>query len=148
MKNLIVVLIIACVGFGTVSCSNKGKSEDSEDIKNKIPVIAFVDSTLFNFGDVKEGEVVEKKFRFKNKGEFPLIINNITSSCGCTTPEWPREPIAPNEESAILVRFNTKGKMGPQMKTITVYANTTPATTELNIQGVVNAAPDSTVSKK
>jgi hypothetical protein len=148
MKNLIVVLIIACVGFGAVSCSNKGKSEESEDIKNKIPVMSFVDSTLFNFGDVKEGDVVEKKFRFKNKGEFPLIINNITSSCGCTTPEWPREPIAPNEESAILVRFNTKGKMGPQMKTITVYANTTPATTELNIQGVVNAAPDSTASKK
>lgn len=148
MKNLVAVLIIAYVGFGAISCSNKGKSEESDDIKSKIPVIAFVDSTLYNFGEVKEGEVVEKKFRFKNNGEFPLIINNITSSCGCTTPEWPREPIAPKEESSILVRFNTKGKMGPQMKTITVYANTTPATNELNIQGVVLAAADSTASKK
>jgi hypothetical protein len=147
MKNLVVVLIAACVGFGSVSCSNSAKSEESEEIKNKIPVIAFTDSTLYNFGEVKEGEIVERKFTFTNKGEFPLIINNITSSCGCTTPEWPREPIDPNEESSILVRFNTKGKMGPQMKTITVYANTTPATTELNMQGVVTAASDSTVKK-
>lgn len=145
MKISFLALIIA--GFGFVSCTKKGDSGNSDDMKDKMPVITFTDSTLYNFGTVAEGAVIEKTFHFKNDGKFPLIINNITSSCGCTTPEWPRDPIASQETSSILVRFNTKGKVGPQLKTVTVYANTTPAESELKIQGIVTAAADSTISK-
>jgi len=103
--------------------------------------MALLDSASFDFGSIQEGAVVEHTFRFKNEGEYPLILNNITSSCGCTTPEWPKEPIGPNATSSIKVRFDSKNKSGPQVKTITVYANTEPAYSELRLKGIVNSAP-------
>jgi len=125
------------------ACGDKKDKSGTDSLQGKIPVLAMLDSTTYQFGEIKEGAIVEHEFKFKNGGEFPLIINNVTASCGCTIPEWPRDPIAPNEESAIKVRFNSKGKPGQQVKTITVYANTEPAYSELRLQGIVAAAPDS-----
>ncbi|MPR35722.1 DUF1573 domain-containing protein [Cytophagaceae bacterium SJW1-29] len=132
------------VTLGTLlgACGEKKDKNSTAGLQEKIPVLAMQDSTTYQFGEIKEGEIVEHAFKFKNGGQFPLIINNVTASCGCTIPEWPREPIAPNEEAAIMVRFNSKGKPGPQVKTITVYANTEPAYSELRLQGIVAAAPD------
>lgn len=127
------------------ACNNaENKADGKDDMQSKLPVMAMVDSTTYQFGSIKEGDIVEHEFRFTNGGQFPLIINNVTASCGCTIPEWPREPIPPAGESSIKVRFNSKGKPGMQFKTITVYANTEPATSELRIQGQVEEAADST----
>ncbi|WP_025762207.1 DUF1573 domain-containing protein [Dyadobacter tibetensis] len=123
-----------------VACGKSGEKGTDESVASKMPVMTMVDSAAYDFGTVTEGEVVEHTFQFRNDGEFPLILNNITSSCGCTTPEWPKEPIGPQETSSIKVRFDTKNKTGPQVKTITVYANTEPAYAELKLRGVVNAA--------
>ena len=128
-------------GLFIAACGSKG-SDSQEGLRDKLPVMAMLDSTTHQFGVIAEGDVVEHSFRFKNDGEFPLIINNVTASCGCTIPEWPRDPIAPQEESSILVRFNSKGKPGPQVKTITVYANTDPAYSELRLQGIVESGLD------
>lgn len=105
-----------------------------------MPVFALIDSASYNFNTIEEGAVVEHEFKFRNDGEYPLILNNITSSCGCTTPEWPKEPIESKQTSSIKVRFDSKNKSGAQVKTITVYANTEPAYTELRLRGFVNAA--------
>ncbi|HEV7348669.1 DUF1573 domain-containing protein [Telluribacter sp.] len=137
MKKILIAVFVLGLGGTLVSCGEKDSQSSANEFRDKMPVLALQDSASFDFGTIKEGDIVEKKFRFRNEGEFPLIINNVTASCGCTIPEWPREPIAPNEEASILVRFNTKGKPGPQVKTVTVYANTEPALSELRLQGIV-----------
>lgn len=104
----------------------------------KMPKITFAEKGIFDFGPLTEGDVVEHVFKFTNTGQFPLIINNITASCGCTTPDWPHEPIAPGAKSSIKVRFNSRGKSGEQNKTITIFANTEPAMTDLQFKALVN----------
>ncbi|WP_247231985.1 DUF1573 domain-containing protein [Telluribacter sp. SYSU D00476] len=149
MKRILVALLALGLGGSVLSCGGSDSSKGgNNELRDKMPVLALTDSAAYNFGTIKEGEVVEKKFSFRNTGEFPLIINNVTASCGCTIPEWPREPIAPNQESSIMVRFNSKGKPGPQVKTVTVYANTEPAISELRLQGIVESVPDSTLAQQ
>lgn len=108
--------------------------------------MTFAEST-YNFGSVTDGEKVEHIYKFKNTGNDPLIISNAQGSCGCTVPQWPKEPIAPGKSGEIKVVFDSKGKVGKQNKTVTITANTEPATTTINITGEVlknpNAAADS-----
>jgi len=94
----------------------------------------------FDFGEVQEGEVVEHVFEFTNTGQSPLIINSARSTCGCTVPEWPKEPIPPGESGVINVRFNTKNKKNKQTKPVTITANTYPTTTKVFVTGFVNPA--------
>ena len=98
---------------------------------------------VFDFGNITEGDIVEHVFKFKNTGKNPLIINHAKGSCGCTVPEWPREPIIPGGEGEIKVKFNSKGKSGEQDKTITVAANTIPNKTTFRIVGGVEINPES-----
>ncbi|WP_373511934.1 DUF1573 domain-containing protein [Persicitalea sp.] len=138
---------LSVTAFLAACGAKSGEAEKgSDDLNSKIPVITLLSDSTYQFGNINEGDIVEHDFKFKNDGQFPLIINNVTASCGCTIPEWPREPIPPGAESSIQVRFNSKGKPGPQVKTITVYANTEPAYSELRIQGMVAEAADSTSS--
>ncbi len=90
-----------------------------------------------DFGVIDEGEKVSHVFKFKNSGEEPLIINSAKGSCGCTVPEWPRDPIAPGGEGEIKVEFNSKGKKNKQTKTVTINANTDPNPTRLTIKADV-----------
>ncbi|NIJ51887.1 DUF1573 domain-containing protein [Dyadobacter arcticus] len=137
-KSIFILFGVALIILG---CSKVEKKDDAKQADAKMPVFALIDSSSYDFGSIQEGAVVEHDFRFRNDGEYPLILNNITSSCGCTTPEWPKEPIGPKETSSIKVRFDSKNKSGPQVKTITVYANTEPAYSELRLRGIVNAVP-------
>ena len=102
------------------------------------PVFKF-EKEVYDFGLVNEGDTVKYNFKFKNVGKSPLIISSATASCGCTVPDYPKEPIAPGEEGVISVVFNSTGRPGIQNKTVTVTANTTPGYTELNILGSVLA---------
>lgn len=97
---------------------------------------------VFDFGDIVEGDVVEHVFAFKNTGNSPLTISKATGSCGCTVPDWPREPIAPGQSGEIKVKFNSKGKEGEQDKRVTIQANTIPNNTEIRIVGAVKVNPD------
>ncbi len=87
-----------------------------------------------NFGTITQGEKVKTKFTFTNSGTENLVITNATGSCGCTVPEYPKEPIAPGKTGEILVEFNSEGKEGEQAKTVTVEANTEPRQTMLTIK--------------
>ena len=91
----------------------------------------------FDFGTLEEGEKVEHVFKFENTSANPLTISNARGSCGCTVPEWPREPIAPGESGEIKVKFDSKGKKGKQNKTVTITANTIPGNTILTIMSDV-----------
>ena len=72
-----------------------------------ITTLAF-EETEYDFGMVMEGEKVVHDYKFTNTGDEPLIISNAKGSCGCTVPDWPREPIAPGESSVIKVQFDSK----------------------------------------
>ncbi len=139
-------LVVAVVGlsFGYISCDNRQQSQASKETASaKMPKITFAEKGIHDFGTLTEGDTVEHVFAFTNTGEFPLIINNITASCGCTTPEWPREPVAPGAKSSVRVRFNSRGKNGEQSKTITIFANTEPAMTDLQFKALVNPKANS-----
>ncbi len=98
--------------------------------------ISFAESS-YNFGEVKEGTIVTKAFEFTNTGKVPLLINNAKSTCGCTVPKWPKEPILPGGTGSISVRFDTKNKFKQQRKPITVMANTYPSNTVVYLEGFV-----------
>ncbi len=95
------------------------------------------DETDYDFGTIDEGEIVKHVFKFKNTGNEPLIISNAKGSCGCTVPQWPREPIAVGDNGEITVEFNSKGKKGQRTQKVTITANTNPPQTFINLKGQV-----------
>ncbi|MEN8965238.1 MAG: DUF1573 domain-containing protein [Polaribacter sp.] len=133
-------LLISC-GNGNASAKiNKdnltnAKNRDAE-IEKGTASIAF-DSEVYDFGTVNEGEIVEKTFKVTNSGKTDLVITNAKSSCGCTIPLWPKEPIKPGETGDIKVRFNTNGKPNRQQKSITLTTNTESGREVLTIKGMV-----------
>jgi len=80
----------------------------------------------YDFGTLIDGEKVTYSFRFTNSGDAPLIISNAKGSCGCTVPNYPKEPIAPGSTASIDVTFDSKGRTGKQSKAVTLTANTNP----------------------
>lgn len=89
----------------------------------KYPVMAF-EKKEHDFGVIAADSKVTYTFNFKNTGESDLLISNAVGSCGCTVPEFPKEPIKPGESGKMKVSFNSSGKTGNQQKTVTVSANT------------------------
>jgi len=103
------------------------------------PAITFEESK-YDFGSVPQGGVVEHTFKFKNTGTAPLIISNIGVSCGCTTPEWTKAPVAPGKTGTISAKFNSAGKMGMQNKVLTIESNATAGSTTVSLVGEVKEA--------
>ncbi len=169
MKSLrlpISFLAIALMGLFVVSCqsdSNTAQEEAKADIEqadavatsdNVVPTpaasevptgptttIEFAESR-HDYGVIEQGEKVAHVFTFSNTGSEPLVLSNVKPSCGCTTPSWTKEPIAPGETGEIHVEFDSKGKSGKQTKTVTVTANTEPAKTVLTITGEIQKPDD------
>jgi hypothetical protein len=96
-----------------------------------------------SFGNVPEGPSVSYDFEFINISKEPIVLSNVQASCGCTTPTWPKEPIAPGKSSKITATYNTQGRPGGFTKTITVTSNA--GTKVLKISGTVEKAPESSV---
>ena len=107
------------------------------DVKNT--KILFTNNS-FDFGKINEGDVVNTFFEFTNTGNIDLIIKNCVGSCGCTVPQWPKEPIKPGEKGKISVQFNSTGKRYKQEKTVTVVANTDPSNQLLYIHADIEPA--------
>jgi hypothetical protein len=86
------------------------------------PLVSFAE-TKFDFGAIQEGDVVKHTFNFKNTGNQTLIISDVRVTCGCTTPDWTRNPVAPGQTGYITAQFNSTGKPGQNHKVITVVSN-------------------------
>lgn len=95
------------------------------------------DNMTHNFGTIKQNTENEYVFTFTNTGNKPLIIESAQGSCGCTVPEYPKEPIAPGASNEIRVVYKPGTQKGNQTKTVTLTANTNPRQTRLNIQALV-----------
>lgn len=135
------VLLISC----DVRTKDKIADNTSQVTGSKTPAdsttptsVQIIDS-VFDFGKVAEGEIVEFSYRFKNTGTQPLIISNVSASCGCTVPEKPEAPIKTGETGFIKVKFNSEGRVGVAHKTVTVQSNAAPAFPELLLKGEVTA---------
>ncbi|MFN3801492.1 DUF1573 domain-containing protein [Belliella pelovolcani] len=98
----------------------------------------------FDFGTIAEGKVVEHVFNFVNDGQAPLVISNVTASCGCTTPDYTKTPVKPGESGFVKVAFNSAGKPGTQAPTVSIQANTSPNVNRLRLKG--NVTPRSTTN--
>jgi hypothetical protein len=90
-----------------------------------------------DFGKINEGDKVTYKFAFKNTGESDLVITSAKGSCGCTVPEYPKEPVRPGDSGEIKVSFDSHGKPGEQHKSVTINANTASGTEKLQITASV-----------
>lgn len=94
--------------------------------------------TAFDFGKIPQGKPVTHEFKFTNTGKVPLVLSSVNASCGCTTPEWTKEPIPPGKSGSIKATFNAAG-VGPFNKNVTVNANVEGGATYLTIKGEVVA---------
>jgi len=94
-----------------------------------------------DFGTLQEGDPAEAEFVFTNTGKKPLIIQNVQPGCGCTTPYWSKDPVAPGKTGVIKAAYGTKGRVGSFNKNITVTS--TAGTNVIYIKGTVEKAPES-----
>ena len=103
--------------------------------------VAVFEATSLNhdFGKIKQGVPVTHEFKFTNKGTVPMVITNVTASCGCTTPDWTRDPIAPGGQGFIKATYNAAAAGGFN-KTVTVTSNIENGFVQLFIKGEVAAA--------
>ncbi len=126
MKKSMTLLFAMLICFQIVNFAQDAKSR-----------IAF-EKIQHNFGTFKEELGVQSiAFNFKNDGKVPLILNNVQASCGCTTPEWTREPVAPGAKGIIKVSYDPKNRPGVFNKTIRVSSNAENADIVLTILGEV-----------
>lgn len=132
MKTFKIVTFVAVLGLLS-SCGDEASSRVKKENVDRVeqeaidkansPVMTF-EETKYDFGEMVEGDILETVFKFKNTGKSPLIITNARASCGCTIPDYSREPIAAGEEGEIKVKFNSRGKHGKQNKRVTITTNT------------------------
>ena len=140
MKHLIYIVAIAVM---TAACQsaptgNQQQTEQTAVDTTKKPVIVF-DTTVFDFGTILQGEQVSTEFKFTNTGEADLVISKIETSCGCTVPEYDKDPVKPGERGSVRVRFDSNGKSGTQYKTIRTFSNCEEPVLELVVTGEVKS---------
>jgi hypothetical protein len=134
MKQFTLLLFIALI---TSACSSSNNSEGKANVdKATAPIMTFAKES-HDFGQVNEGDKVVFNFFFTNTGKSALIISNATATCGCTVPEYPKQPLAPGKTGIIHVVFNSTGKSGMQNKIITLTTNTFKGNEELHLVGNV-----------
>lgn len=139
------LVLITAISVLVASCANDNQEQgvSANDITNSasangedkgsLPEIKFEEEE-HDFGRITQGEKVSYAFKFKNIGKGNLIITSAAGSCGCTVPEFPKEPVLPGQEGKINVVFNSEGKSGIQEKTITIVTNCEPSTRVIRIK--------------
>ena len=141
--GFLIILLSSC----NSNPMNKGQLLDSDVVANPnsasgdgnhdlLPVITFEENE-HNFGQIIEGETVSFSFKFTNTGKRDLLIAEVSTSCGCTVPYYPKSAISPGESGEVKIAFNSQNRKGYQTKTIVVVANTQPNVTQLKIKAQV-----------
>jgi hypothetical protein len=137
---LSLVILISCgsgdKGLLSSDVVNNPNSANGKSDLSSLPFIKF-DEEVHDFGKIIEGETVSYSFKFTNTGKSDLIIADVSTSCGCAVPSFPKTPIRPGEKEIIKVTFNSVGKRGFQTKNIVVVANTQPNSTMVRIKAQV-----------
>ena len=126
MKRILFALTLILLIAGTASAQKKDAS------------IAVVGDAVYDFGDIKEADgPVTHIFKVINEGEVALVVTKVVASCGCTTPDWTKEPIAAGKTGEIKVTYDPTGRPNAFTKTISVYSNGKSGSFILTIKGNV-----------
>lgn len=144
MKRFLISLIVIIT---LVSCDSNKVKVSADLVNNPVtadginkgasaPAIKF-EKNEHDFGKILQGEQLSYTFKFKNTGNAPLIITSIEKTCGCTSPEYSKEPIKPGEEGKITITYDSKGHKGFQNKRLIVKTNTNPSESILRIKAQV-----------
>ena len=124
MKRIIFIFMAILLTTGLASAQKKA--------------VISAEETSFDFGTIKEANGnVSHTFQIKNTGDSPLVLTRVIASCGCTTPEWTKEPIEPGTTGDVTITYNPKNRPGPFVKTISVYSNGKTGSFILTIRGEV-----------
>lgn len=141
MKKLFLAIIITAGFTGAAYSQATAQTAATPATASKAAITFTADQ--FDFGTVPQGTPVTHVFSFKNTGKEPLILTSVTASCGCTTPEWPKEPVAPGAAATIKATYNAANP-GTFTKTVTVMSNAATPQTILTIKGEVKPAATAT----
>lgn len=147
MKKLILSCLVSTLIFA--SC-NQGAKTSEETTVTESSVSGTTDEnegigkmdfqeTVFDFGKIKEGDIVKHVFKFENTGTSPVILSQVSASCGCTTPTYTTTPVLPGKEGEISVEFNSAGQVGQQQKIITIASNSESNIMTVQLKGTVEA---------
>lgn len=134
MKS-IYLLLIALVFGAAAFAQDATQTQNNPEANPNAPVITF-DKTVHDYGQVPYNGDGKCQFTFTNTGKEPLILTNVRSSCGCTVPKWPREPIMPGESEVIHVDYKTN-RIGTINKSVTIQSNASNDVVRLRITGTV-----------
>ena len=146
IKNSLLTLGLIAV---LASCNNQAKNGESSNTDSTEVVGTSNDSTataggkiefennVYEFGTIKEGDKVDHVFKFKNTGTEPVILAQVSASCGCTTPEYTKDPILPGKEGEIKVSYNSEGQVGLQQKIVTISSNAETPVQTVQLKGTV-----------
>ncbi|GAB2792382.1 hypothetical protein HNQ93_003593 [Hymenobacter luteus] len=137
-KALLLALSLSVMGFAAQAQTAPVKPANAQ-AKVAGPQIQF-EEMKYDFGSIRTGDVVEHTFKFKNVGTQPLVISNIGVSCGCTTPDWTKEPVMPGKTGTVTAKFNSAGKMGMQNKVLTIESNSAGGNAMVALVGDVKDA--------
>ena len=133
-------LVILCLLLANKACTS-----GSEDQAKKKGQEIWFEEYLHDYGEILQDSDGSWSFLFKNVGRQAIVINRVRSTCGCTIPEWPREPIEPGNSGKITVIYNT-ALTGTFLKSIYVYSTAANSPVKLQIKGKV-APPEEEISK-
>jgi hypothetical protein len=145
MKKIFAFAFSLALGLSAVSAQTTKPLAANQKVITDGPVITFAENK-HDFGTIKEGDVVKHTFKFKNTGNQPLLVSEVRVTCGCTTPDWTKTPVAPGENGFITAQFNSTGKPGQNHKVITVVSNSVTGNVPLSFVTTVN--PKETASVK
>lgn len=133
MKKRFIPVVTIVLLFAVSSCKENASAKITEadvtqakeisEASERVPVLEF-DKVEHDFGVINEGEKVTTEFIVKNTGNADLVIVNAVGSCGCTVPDYKKDPIKPGESAPMQVTFDSNGKPGQQQKTVTLTTNT------------------------
>lgn len=124
MKKTVLMLFVGLLSLGIYAQETAAKIE-------------FKSETI-DYGEIEKGSDGVRVFEFTNTGSVPLVISGVKSSCGCTIPKKPKDPILPGKTGEIQVKYDTN-RVGPIRKAITVTSNAETPTKVLKIKGTVKA---------
>lgn len=136
LSNLILGLttIFLVSGTAQVVTTPNGAAPENSNASIKF------ENTSHSFGNIIEGQIARYDFKFVNTGTETLALSNVSASCGCTTPKWPREPIEPGKSAIVTAEYNSQGRPGTFTKSIFVKSNGGDLT--LTISGNVVKEPE------
>ena len=133
------LLVIMCALFSIVYAQeNRVNGPGNETVTPEADTTVVFDESEHDFGSISgSGGIVQCEFVFKNTGDTPLVVSKVSTSCGCTAPDWSKEPVAPGKQGFIKVTFNPQGRKGSISKSLTVFTNGNPSSIRLKIKGIV-----------